>query len=78
MKVVIRNIDKRKRFEEQESLRSTFKDEDTDRLDEDFLLAIEHGMPPTGGLGIGIDRLIMLFSGSTTIREVVLFPQMRT
>jgi len=71
-------IDQRQRFEEQESLRSTFKDEDTDRLDEDFLLAIEHGMPPTGGLGIGIDRLIMLFSGSTTIREVVLFPQMRT
>ncbi len=71
-------IDQRRRFEEQEALRSQFADEETDRLDEDFLTAIEHGMPPTGGLGIGIDRLVMLFSGHKTIREVVLFPQMRT
>ncbi len=71
-------IDQRRRFEEQERLRAQFNEEDLDRLDEDFLIAIEHGMPPTGGLGIGIDRLAMLFSGHTTIREVVLFPQMRT
>ena len=70
-------VDQRQRFEEQESLRTQFADEETDRLDEDFLVAIEHGLPPTGGLGIGIDRLTMLFSGHKTIREVVLFPQMR-
>ena len=70
-------VDQRRRFEEQESLRTQFAGEETDRLDEDFLVAIEHGMPPTGGLGIGIDRLTMLFSGHKTIREVVLFPQMR-
>ena len=71
-------VDQRSRFEEQESLRTQFADEDLDRLDEDFLVAIEHGMPPTGGLGIGVDRLTMLFSGHKTIREVVLFPQLRS
>jgi lysyl-tRNA synthetase class 2 len=71
-------IDQRLRFEEQEALHAQFQDEDMDRLDEDFLVAIEHGMPPTGGLGIGIDRLTMLFSGHHSIREVVLFPQLRT
>ncbi len=70
-------IDQRARFEEQEALRTQFAGEETDRLDEDFLVAIEHGLPPTGGLGLGIDRLAMLFSGHKTIREVVLFPQMR-
>lgn len=71
-------IDQRERFEQQEELRTRFAGEETDRLDEDFLIAIEHGMPPTGGLGIGIDRLAMLYSGHKTIREVVLFPQMRS
>lgn len=70
-------IDQRRRFEDQEALRARFAGEETDRLDEDFLVAIEHGLPPTGGLGLGIDRLIMLLSGHKTIREVVLFPQMR-
>ena len=70
-------VDQRARFEEQEALRTQFAGEETDRLDEDFLVAIEHGLPPTGGLGIGIDRLAMLFSGHKSIREVVLFPQMR-
>ena len=70
-------IDQRQRFERQESLRLAFQDEDLDRLDEDFLVAVEHGMPPTGGLGIGVDRLTMLLSGEKTIREVILFPHMR-
>ena len=71
-------VDQRQRFEEQESLHAEFQDEELDRLDEDFLVAIEHGMPPTGGLGIGIDRLAMLYSGHRNIREVVLFPQLRS
>ncbi len=71
-------VDQRERMERQESLRREFEDEDADRLDEEFLTAIEHGMPPTGGLGIGIDRLVMVFAGRRSIREVVLFPQLRS
>ena len=71
-------LDQRRRMEEQEALRMRFEWEDADRLDEEFLTAIEYGMPPTGGLGVGIDRLAMVFSGRRSIREVVLFPQLKS
>ena len=71
-------VEQRRRFEEQEALRAQYQEEEMDRLDEDFLVAIEHGMPPTGGLGIGVDRLVMLLSGHRNIREVVLFPHLRS
>ena len=71
-------IDQRNRFLEQEKQRKNLGDKEADRLDEDFLISIEHGMPPTGGLGIGIDRLIMLITAQDQIREVLLFPQLRS
>ena len=70
-------LDQRQRFEQQEQLQKEYSDEEMDRLDEDFLIAMEHGMPPTGGLGLGIDRMVMVLTGNTSIREIVLFPQLR-
>jgi lysyl-tRNA synthetase class 2 len=69
-------IDQRERFEEQLRL-SEKGDDEAMFIDQDFLRALEYGMPPTSGMGIGMDRLTMLLTGQTTIQEVLLFPQMR-
>ncbi|MEN8746057.1 MAG: amino acid--tRNA ligase-related protein, partial [Polaribacter sp.] len=70
-------IDQRERFEHQLKLAKKGDDEATEFIDEDFLRALEYGMPPTSGMGIGMDRLIMFLTNNQSIQEVLFFPQMR-
>jgi len=70
-------LDQRERLLEQKKQREA-GDEEAHPMDEDYIRALEYGMPPTGGMGWGIDRMVMLFTDQSSIREVILFPHLRT
>ena len=70
-------IDQRERFEDQLKLAEKGDDEATEFIDHDFLRALEYGMPPTSGMGIGMDRLVMFLTNNQSIQEVLFFPQMK-
>ena len=69
-------IERRERFEKQLELKA-LGDAEASEMDVDYVEALEYGLPPTGGIGIGVDRLVMFLTGQTSIREVLLFPHMK-
>ena len=71
-------VEQADRFRVQEDWRVKFGDQEAERYQEDFITALRHGMPPTGGLGVGIDRLVMILTNQQSIREVILFPQLKS